>query len=282
MAEYRPKPPRRQIAAGALIVLVLSLSGCASIDALDRATASGELERTRIAAGGFELALIGRPLPERVDVGTGRLVVYLGSDGRPWRDRRPAADPTGRRALALDLMRRDPRPAVYLGRPCYHGTADAPPCTSRLWTSGRYSTTVVDALAAGLRALIARHEPSELTLVGYSGGGTLAVLAASNLSAEIDVEVITIAANLDPAAWTAFHGLLPLSASLNPVEAVPSPARFRQLHLVGTADLRVPVQTIRRYRERQPDAKVLEVEGFDHVCCWVRDWPTILAEIATR
>ena len=267
---------RRQIAAVALCCLVPWLPGCVATDPLDRLADGGVLRKIVIAAGDFELASIGRPLPERID----ELVVYLGSDGRPWVDNRPAADPTGRRSLALEMMLRDSRPAVYLGRPCYHGGADTPPCDARRWTSGRYSEAVVDAMVTGLRALVARHRPDELTLVGYSGGGTLAVLAASRMPAEMNLTVITIAANLDPAAWTAYHGLLPLSDSLNPVDAVPSPAGFRQVHLVGTADARVPVRTIRHYLERQPDAQVLELEGFDHVCCWVRDWPEILARIS--
>lgn len=255
---------------------MLWLAGCVAPDPLDRLEENGELYKTTIAAGEFELVSVARRSPEPVD----ELIVYLGSDGRPWVDNRPAADPTGRRSLALELMLQDSRPAVYLGRPCYHGGAEKPPCDTQLWTAGRYSQVVVNALVTGLGALIERYRPSRLTLVGYSGGGTLAVLAASSMAAEMDTIVITIAANLDPAAWTAFHDLLPLVDSLNPVDAVPSPAGFRQVHLVGTTDIRVPVQTIQRYRERHPDAQLMQVEGFDHVCCWVRDWPQILARIS--
>ncbi len=271
---------RPQIAAFVLFCQVLWLASCTTIDPLDRQVATSEFEKTVIAAGEFELVRVGRPVPEPVGEGLDELVVYLGSDGRPWVDNRPAADPTGRRSLALELMLRDPRPAVYLGRPCYHGGADRPPCNARLWTSGRYSDVVVNALVTGLRELVARYRPGRLTLIGYSGGGTLAVLAASRMAAETAITVITVAGNLDPAAWTAFHDLLPLSESLDPVEAVPSPAGFRQLHLVGPEDARVPPRTIRRYRERHPDAHVLEVEGFDHVCCWVEEWRDILARIS--
>ena len=270
--QYRPKVLRPQIAAIVACSLLPCLAGCAGTDPVDRLATRGELQRTTLVAGDFELVHLGPSLPEPTD----ELVVYLGSDGRPWVDNRPAADPTGRRSLALELMLRDPRPAVYLGRPCYHGRANAPLCDARLWTAGRYSDTVVDAMVTGLRALIAQHRPRRLSLVGYSGGGTLSVLAASRLPADTEITVITVAANLDPPAWTAFHDLLPLSDSLDPVDTVPSPTRFRQIHLVGTADARVPVQTIRRYRDRHPDARVVEVEGFDHVCCWVRDWPEIL------
>lgn len=180
------------------------------------------------------------------------------------------------------MMLADPLPTLYLGRPCYHGGAERPPCETRLWTSGRYSETVVDALAMAIDHIMRRYQPARLSLVGYSGGGTLAVLVASRLPMAVELEVITVAANLDPQAWTRFHGLLPLSDSLNPVDAVPSPAPFRQVHLVGSGDERVPRQTIRRYVERQPQAQVLDVEGFGHVCCWVEHWPQLLADIAAR
>lgn len=282
---------RPQIVTVAFCCLIPLLTGCVSTDPLDRIAREEQLQKRVLAAGDFELVVVGRPwsdgvddriderIDNRVDQRVDALIVYFGSDGRPWLENRPAADPTGRRSLGLNLMLQDPRPAVYLGRPCYHGGSDRTPCEPRLWTSGRYSEIVVDAMATGLRTLVERHRPDRLTLVGYSGGGTLAVLAAARMSTDTDLTVITIAANLDPAAWTTFHDLLPLSGSLNPVHAVPSPSPFRQVHLVGTADVRVPMQTIQRYRERHPDARVLEMAGFDHVCCWVRDWPDILETI---
>lgn len=267
----------RQISRAVIGLLFFSVLGCSSLDPLDR-LATGGLQRGAISAGEFSLATLGLPIPERAE----QVRVYIGSDGRPWTGNRPAADPTGNRSLAAEMMLADPLPALYLGRPCYHGGAERPPCAARLWTSGRYSDTVVNALVTALEQIIQRYQPHRLSLVGYSGGGTLAVLVASRLPAGPQLEVITVAANLDPQAWTSFHNLLPLSDSLNPADAVPAPAAFRQIHLVGSEDELVPRQTIGRYIERQPQAQVLEVEGFGHVCCWVEHWPQLLADIAAR
>ncbi len=256
-------------------VLAVCLAGCAGVDPVDALSKEPGMHMARLKAREFELVTLSHRLPNRIE----QLRVYLGSDGRPWIDNRPAADPTGGRSLALELMLEDPQSALYLGRPCYHGGADLPPCEPSLWTSARYSEPVVAALVDALQQLAERHEAHELTLIGYSGGGTLAVLAASRLPS-MKVSVVTLAANLDPEAWVAFHGFLPLEGSLSPVSAVPSPAAFRQLHLTGSEDARVPGVTVQRYVERHPHARFLEIEGFDHICCWVEHWPQLLEDLA--
>jgi hypothetical protein len=53
------------------------------------------------------------------------------------------------------------------------------------------------------------------------------------------------------------------------------PHPWPELHLRGANDLVVPPVTTERYFARYPKAQQRTVEGFDHVCCWVRDWPTI-------
>ena len=77
------------------------------------------------------------------------LHVYLDGDGTPMLGSYPAADPTPRDPLVLDLMALDSTPSIYVGRPCYHGLSGAP-CSPSLWTSGRYSEPVVASMAAGI------------------------------------------------------------------------------------------------------------------------------------
>ena len=95
------------------------------------------------------------------------LHVYVDGDGTPWFAWRPATDPTPRNPLVLRLMALDPNPSVYLGRPCYYGLSETPPCTSPLWTVERYSEAVVASMAAALRGLLreggSRGAPSSLT-----------------------------------------------------------------------------------------------------------------------
>lgn len=205
------------------------------------------------------------------------LHVYLAGDGHPWRGRKISANPTGKTAVALELLRQDPTPALLLGRPCYYLTTLPANCRPELWTSARYSTAVVTSMQVALQQLLAEQQPQSLVLIGYSGGGVLALLLAREQT--LPTTVITIASNLDTSAWTDHYGHLPLTGSLNPAEVIPGNAGFDQIHLSGDLDQIVPRPTTARYRERHPAAHYLHYEAFDHRCCWARDWAGILATI---
>jgi pimeloyl-ACP methyl ester carboxylesterase len=206
------------------------------------------------------------------------LWVFIDGDGRPWINggREPAQDPTSRNPLALRLAGATGRPALYISRPCYDGHASDAACSVELWTSARYSERVVESMIEALRAFQAQHAFEHLVLVGYSGGGTLAALMAPRLP---NVRaLVTVAANLDVAAWTAHHGYLPLNESLDPADrddVLTAP----EIHLVGVGDITVPAQLSRRYFERRPRALLWEYEGFDHICCWAQHWPRIVARL---
>lgn len=207
--------------------------------------------------------------------------VYLEGDGVPWvTPTRIAKDPTPRIPLALRLMSRDPGPTLFIGRPCYHGLAASPGCSPWLWTHGRYSEAVVRSMAAALRRALGPDTDREVTLIGYSGGGVLAMLIAARL--EQVATVVTIAANLDTATWTDHHGYSRLLGSLNPATQPPLPARIRQIHLAGERDSRVPAHLSDQALARQPNAQLLVIPNFDHRCCWERAWPSILAGLKRR
>jgi hypothetical protein len=206
--------------------------------------------------------------------------VYLEGDGLPWVTRaRVARDPTPRNPLALRLMARDPAPSLYLGRPCYHGLADSPNCSPWLWTHGRYSEKVVRSMTAALRRALAPEAGRELVLIGYSGGGVLAMLIAARL--EQVTGVVTIAADLDINAWADYHGYSRLRGSINPATQPPLPATIHQIHLAGSRDGNVPPHLFGHVLDRQPNARFLIQQDFDHRCCWERDWPAILNELGT-
>ena len=260
-----------------LVLLTVSLlAACSGIpDARQLADRHG-LSLRQVQGGPFLLPVLAQPdLPEG-----GALHVYLEGDGRPWLDRVRAHNPTGRSNIALELMLADPGPALLLGRPCYHqpGTP-SPPCEPVLWTEGRYSQLVVDALANALEQLIAVHQPETLVLVGYSGGGVLALLLAQRQT--LPTTVVTVASNLDTTTWTEHHRHLPLADSLNPALELAPGGAFRQVHLAGARDTVVPPATTVRYRERHPTAEHWLYEEFDHRCCWVKSWPELLERVLT-
>lgn len=223
-------------------------------------------------AGGFELTVLHRGLGRSAKP----LHVYIEGDGHAWRTRhRPSRDPTPRDPVALRLAMADPAPAVaYIGRPCQY-LADVSGCPRRYWTSHRYAPEVVAALAEVVRDLAARHGArGQPVLVGYSGGGALAVLLAARGAPAS--AVVTVAANLDLAAWTSLHGVSPLSGSLDPAQERAAGA-IPQRHLVGERDRVVPPSVVRAFAAATglPVAAVRVVPGFDHHCCWAREWPRL-------
>lgn len=258
-----------RIALNAVLAAAATISGCASPgQRIEERARDAGLDIVPVAAGEF---------PSRIYIKqatpAGRvLTVYLESDGIPWRNgTKPSDDPTTQRPLALEMLIRSDAPAAYVPRPCYEGLR-SDKCTYELWTGARYSPQVVNSMAATVREAQRRVGADSVALVGYSGGGTLAVLIAERL--DNVTSVVTIAANLDTDAWTAHHRYLPLSQSLNPALSDKNHP-WPELHLRGANDTIVPPATTAKYFERYPQARQRTLEGFDHVCCWVREWPKI-------
>lgn len=202
-----------------------------------------------------------------------RLTVYLEGDGMAWTGpSRISEDPTPVNPMALRLALAQPAGAVaYLGRPCQYVFAAA--CEASYWTARRFAPEVVSATSDAIDVLKKRFGARELTLVGYSGGGAVAMLVAARR--QDVVRVVTVAGNLDHRAWTSLHRLDPLRGSLNPADDAPSSRRFVQWHLAGEKDAVVPHRLIEdfagRYAKDRPSVRV--VPGFDHQCCWVEAWP---------
>lgn len=216
---------------------------------------------------------------ERLEASRERLALFIEGDGSPWIQggREVAADPTPRNPIVLRMAASTPASVLYLGRPCYFAHVHEAGCSAALWTSARYSQQVVASMADAIDGYVARNGFQHVTLIGHSGGGTLAVLIAPRLRTPCDV--VTLAANLDIAAWARLHDYTPLFESLNPSDEPPLPASIRELHFAGGRDVDVPPASAERYLHRLGAAQVRIVPGYDHFCCWERDWPQLWADI---
>jgi pimeloyl-ACP methyl ester carboxylesterase len=242
------------------------LAACASpAKRIDATAAHAGLSRALVQGTSFRHVVYTRA----TDSNDSTWTIFLESDGLPWVNGRvPASDPTSRDPLALQLMMLSRGPAMYVSRPCYHELMDAG-CSWQTWTLGRYSQAVVDSMVRAIETQLHDANATRVRLVGYSGGGALAVLIAERLPNV--AAVVTIGANLDVDAWTRHHGYLPLEGSLNPARST-LPHPWRETHLHGVDDTVVPIATTRAYFERYPTARQVTFEKYDHVCCWVRDW----------
>jgi pimeloyl-ACP methyl ester carboxylesterase len=135
-------------------------------------------------------------------------------------------------------------------------------------------------MAAAANRFIRDHHMQRVLLVGYSGGGTLAVLLAARVLHIAGV--VSVAGNMDSDAWTQRHHYLPLTGSLNPAKQPSLPADLPQWYLVGDRDANVSYAMASNYLDRVPPGRVWHFGEFDHACCWSRAWPEVYAQIATQ
>lgn len=257
-----------------LILLAVS-AGCVPVSKrFDRAATDAGLVRSQVEGRGFSHAVY---RPRDSSFGTTPVHVYLTGDGTPYvRRTLRAKDPTPRRPVVLDLMALDPAPRLLLGRPCYHGLARTRGCGPDLWTQGRFGEQVLASMAATLARLLPEARP--LVLIGFSGGGAIAVLLARRLPNVVGV--VTLAGNLDTDAWADLHGYGRLAGSENPVHGVELPPMVKQLHFAGRDDRIVPPSLILSAAPRLGgQASVLPATTHRHG--WRSHWPAILDEIET-
>src|SRR6056300_1239253 len=152
------------------------LSACTDFT-LIRAARDHDLRYSRVTTDLFQLVVVTREAEYNHTRGAAR--IYLEGDGIPWRNDEPSTNPTGQKRLSFQLFLQDKFATAYLARPCYEQETMPPNCITELWTSGRYSETVVTKL---IRAIEQIAPEGDIELVGYSGGGTLAALIAHRLT----------------------------------------------------------------------------------------------------
>jgi len=248
------------------------LTGCASL-AEQFAGKAEELRLKREVQTGLRFQHV---LYKNTAPSSKTLHVYLDGDGTPWIAGRPSDDPTPRNPMVIKLMALDRTPAVYVGRPCYHGVKSSGECSSRFWLKDRYSEAIVASLSVVITRLLKQGGYEKIAWFGHSGGGTLAVLLAVRFPQT--VSVVTVAANLDIDAWADYTRHNDLSGSLNPADLPRLSSQIQQRHYAGGKDRVVPPALMAK-AVAHLGSKLIVFEDYDHVCCWERTWQSILNEL---
>jgi len=237
------------------------------------------LSESLIATEIFDLTVFSNNKNNNTEV----LHIYLEGDGQPFlHNRYINLDPTSTKGLALDLMAQDPNASLLVGRPCYHTSIKQQDrvrgrgCDdNKWWTSHRYNSIVVDSIAQAISQL--NQNQSQIVLIGYSGGGALAMLLANKV--QNIRSIVTISANLDIHAWTQYHAYTPLFGSLNPIETIGQTKEIKQLHLVGDKDKNIPHALWHSQISKPKLSTVKRYPEFNHSCCWQKIWPDVLSEL---
>jgi dienelactone hydrolase len=262
-----------------LIAAIVVAGGCASIDpgahADDIAQQAG-FRRETVPTQEFLLTAF-----SRID-GNGEILdVYIEGDGFAWRDRAtPSTDPTPHEAMGLRLAAADPSPnVVYLARPCqFTPHAMDPHCATRYWTDKRFAPEVITSIAEALDVFAARLPQAKINLIGYSGGGAVAVLLAAQRPGSI-ASIRTIGGNLDHGAVNRLHKVSEMPDSLNPIDVAGAVTAIPQTHFSGGEDAIVPPAIATRFRQASGGecVKAVVVPGMTHTGNWAAIWPRLLA-----
>ncbi len=256
-----------------------ALAGCAALDRDANADAIARpagLRRMVMKTEPFVLTTFARIRDPGQPV-----TVYIEGDGLAWLSRTEVSrDPTPKEALGLLLAAADPSPNVaYLARPCQFTPRDRNPvCDFPYWTGKRFAPEVVRSVGEAIGLIAAQTPGQKVHLVGYSGGGAVAVLVAAERD---DVASIrTVAGNLDHAEVNRLGRVSPLSGSLNPIDAAARVAHIPQIHFAGSSDTVVPPAIAERFRRASgsPCVSIRIVAGNTHEDGWRLRWPALLGE----
>ncbi len=284
----RPQPVARCHPWTAILLVclaLLTLAACAGVeDRRDNARQlahSAGLHAQALPGGIFRLQTFYRLQPSSgVTAGTS-LRVYIEGDGFAWINRhRISPDPTPRNPVALKLAAADrAAPLLYVARPCqFGGIGSNPRCTQQYWTSHRFAPEVIEAISAVIDQVKEAAGATAIDLVGFSGGGAVAVLVAARRT---DVTSIrTVAGNLDHVTLHRRKQVSPLSGSLNAADVAAQVSTIPQIHFVGAEDDIIGAYVAESYRSRAAASNCIAIQtvsGASHGDGWEYMWPRLLA-----
>jgi predicted esterase len=193
------------------------------------------------------------------------LWIVIEGDGYAWKSASlPSSNPTPHDPVGWRLatsLHADN--VLYLARPCqYLSEEELKACSVSDWTDGRFAQKWVSMMNDAISQIKMRYGYTEIILVGYSGGGTMAALIAIRRT---DVRLLmSVASPLDVSAWSAYHHISPLTRSLDPKNEITQLSTLPQIHIVGQKDSVVPSFLIHDFvghYASQKKVRIVEVEA---------------------
>jgi poly(3-hydroxybutyrate) depolymerase len=151
-----------------------------------------------------------------------------------------------------------------------------PRCGVPYWTGKRFAPEVVASVNEAVSQFAARVPGQRINLVGYSGGGALAVLVAARRT---DIASIrTVAGNLDDEFVNRLHDVSTMPQSEDPINFATRVEFIPQIHFSGANDTVVPPQVAQRFVEAtgKQCAQARTVQDVTHDGDWSAVWPALL------
>ena len=265
------------------LATIIFFSGCTSLPFFsdqnkiaDQLVFGSDFEKIQIKTNPFLLTGYSRIAGKSSPL----LRLYIEGDGYAWiTPTRPSGNPTPYNPVGLKLALADSSSnVVYLARPCQYTKPELDPaCNDFFWTAGWFSETVINSMNEAIDFLIKKYQAGKIELVGYSGGGAVALLLA--VRRHDIVSVRTVAGNLNPEAVNQYHKVSTLKSSLNPLDFAPLIAALPQQHFTGSKDNIVPPFIAESYLKASGESKcvqIVPVENASHDSLWIDDWQKLL------
>ena len=264
-----------------LLLLTTSMCGCSTMPVfMDRSSIADGIavkagfSKEYVKACGFTLMTY-----QKFNGSSDKISIYIEGDGRAWETKhRLSDDPTPSNPVALRLAAVDPAHNVaYIARPGQYSPSGFPECDSKYWSGRRFAPEVVESMDKAIDILKEKSGAKYLKLVGYSGGGAIAVLVAARRSDVVGIR--TVAGNLDTRAFCKYHHVSPLDGSMNPLDVAQKVARIPQRHFVGSVDKVIPFAIAESFVRIEGDKnyeRITVVDGVSHNDGWHKHWRELL------
>ena len=220
------------------LILCISLFGCINSEKskiiADHIAIDAGFKKKLVKGADFLFTTYQKPITKGEP-----FIFYIEGDGNVGSKYILSKDPTPKHPMLLKLAFMDKRPnVVYIARPCqYTNFTLNPKCNYSYWSNKRWSEDSVIAMNDAIKEI---SQGKNIELIGFSGGGAMAILIAAR-TPQVK-KIITLAGNLDVKAFNDHHRL-PLSASigsLNPMDFVQKVKNIPQVHFIGENDTRMP------------------------------------------
>lgn len=264
-----------------LLVVTVLMFGCTSLPVFmgrpsvaDDIAGQAGFSKEYVKAGGFTLLTY-----HRFSKSSDKISIYIEGDGKAWETKhRLSDDPTPSNPVALRLAAVDPADnVIYIARPGQYSASGFADRDSKYWSGRRFAPEVVGSMDRVIDILKARSGAKYLELIGYSGGGAIAVLLAARRSDVVSLR--TVSGNLNTKAWCTYHHVSQLDGSLDPIDVAQKVAHIPQRHFVGSADKVVPIAIAEFFVKMERDKnyeRITMVDGASHNDGWDKRWRDLL------
>ncbi|MDY6407704.1 MAG: dienelactone hydrolase family protein [Pseudomonadota bacterium] len=189
------------------------------------------------------------------------LRIYIEGDGNP----------TPKRAIGFELAQNDLNQGViYISRPCQY--VDCVECKNpALWQEERFNEEIVDEMKSLIVYLAHKYESPAIDLIGYDGGGTMALLVATKIPVR---QVVTVGGILDTQSYAREQNIT--LNGMNPADLTDKLAQVSQVHYVGGRDTKTPQSQAERFAEHMIGAKSVQIKRVSNATH--TDWQGLVIE----